>query len=116
MHELGIAFYIIEDVEKVAEENGLEHVEGVTVAVGQVSGVIPRFLKDLWPYACDEHPIVKGSTLNCEPIAAVTYCENCGKTYDTIKYKKICPYCNSERTYLKTGDQVIIREIEVADE
>lgn len=115
MHELGIAFYIIEDVERVAEENGISHVESVTLSVGKVSGVIPKFLKDLWPYACNDHPIVKGSELICEPIEAVTYCENCGKTYDTIKYKKICPYCNSERTYLQTGDQVVIKEIEVSD-
>ena len=39
-------------------------------------------------------------------------CEDCGKTYETVKYAKICPYCKSENTYLIQGNEVQIKEIE----
>ena len=34
MHELGIVFYIIKDVKKVAEENRVDHVSAVVMNIG----------------------------------------------------------------------------------
>ena len=45
-------------------------------------------------------------------IPAVTFCENCGKTYETVKYGKECPYCHSGETWLVDGNQCVIKEIE----
>lgn len=50
--------------------------------------------------------------MKVEKLDAVTYCENCGKTYETLKYAKICPYCKSEDTYLVQGNEYMIKEIE----
>ena len=55
---------------------------------------------------------MKDSELKIENLEAVTFCEDCQKTYPTLKYKKICPYCGSERTYLLTGNEYNIKEIE----
>ena len=41
MHELGTVFYVIQEVEKVVEENHLTQVASVTLEVGEVSGIIP---------------------------------------------------------------------------
>ena len=46
-----------------------------------------------------------------ETIPAVTLCEDCQKTYSTLEYKKICPYCGSENTYLSAGNEFNIKEI-----
>ena len=51
-----------------------------------------------------------------EPIHAITYCENCGKTYDTVPQGKICPHCGSSETYLLRGQEVMIKQIETPDE
>ena len=48
-----------------------------------------------------------------ETIPAVTFCEACQKTYPTVQHGKICPHCGSERTFLQSGDEFNIREIEV---
>jgi hydrogenase nickel incorporation protein HypA/HybF len=45
-------------------------------------------------------------------IPAVTFCGSCGKTYETVKYGKECPYCHSEETWLVDGNQCVIKEIE----
>lgn len=36
MHELGVVFYVIDDVEKVAKENNVQRVHSVTLEVGEV--------------------------------------------------------------------------------
>ena len=112
MHELGIVFNIIKTIEELGEENSLTQVSSVTLEVGEVSTIVPEYLTDLWKWAADKSQLLKGSQLIIEVLTAVTYCENCGKTYSTMEYKKICPYCQSEDTYLLTGNEVNIKEIE----
>ena len=48
MHELGIVFYIIRDVEDVVEKNEVTEVKSVTLQLGEVSGVIPSYLLDVF--------------------------------------------------------------------
>ena len=35
MHELGVVFYVVKDVKKVAEENHVEKVSAVTLEIGK---------------------------------------------------------------------------------
>ena len=112
MHELGIVFHIIDTIEDVAKEQNLLKVHSVTLSVGEVSTVVPSYLEDCWKWAVDRSKLMKGGLLKNEIIPAVTYCEDCGKTYETVKHGKICPYCHSENTYLLSGNEVEIKEIE----
>lgn len=114
MHELGIVFSIIKTVEQVGEENSLTCVGSVTLQIGEVSGIIPSYLIDCWKWAAAKSELCKGSELKVEQIDAVTYCESCGKTYPTVQYAKICPHCGSDKTYLLTGNEVSIKEIEAS--
>ena len=54
MHELGIVFYIIRDVKKAAQENGVEHVSAVVMNIGEVSTIVPEYLTDCWRWAADK--------------------------------------------------------------
>ena len=112
MHELGIVFQIIKTIEEVAEEQNLSKVSSVTLEIGEVSTVIPEYLEDCWKWACRRSPLMDGSALINETVKAVTFCEECGKTYETVKYAKVCPHCGSENTYLLEGNSVQIKEIE----
>ena len=113
MHELGIVFYIIKDVKKAAQENGVEHVNAVVMNIGEVSTIVPEYLTDCWRWAADKEEMLKGCELKVNTIPAVTYCEDCGKEYGTVEHGKICPFCQSEHTYLLHGNEVEIKEIEV---
>lgn len=113
MHELGVVFYVIDDVEKVAKENNVKRVHSVTLEVGEVSTVIPEYLTDCWNWAVKKHEILADCELRVERIDAVTYCEDCQKNYSTVEHGKICPYCKSENTYLLRGNEFNIKEIEV---
>ena len=112
MHELGVVFYVVKDVKKVAEENDVRHISAVTIELGEVSAVIPEYLVDCWNWARKDTKYLKEAELKVENIEAVTFCEDCKQTYPTVKYAKICPYCQSENTYLVTGNEYVIKEIE----
>lgn len=112
MHELGIVFHIIDSLEEVGKENQLSSVSNVTLEIGEVSGVMDSYLKDCWRWAADKSELLKGSELVIEQIPAVTFCEDCGKTYGTVEYGKICPFCDSDKTYLVSGNEFMIKEIE----
>ncbi|MBC5687708.1 hydrogenase maturation nickel metallochaperone HypA [Mediterraneibacter sp. NSJ-55] len=112
MHELGIVFHIINSLEKIGEENQLKEVASVILEIGEVSGVADSYLKDCWKWAVKKSDLLNGAELLIEVIPAVTFCEDCSRTYETVKYGKTCPYCAGEHTYLMTGNEFNIKEIE----
>jgi hydrogenase nickel incorporation protein HypA/HybF len=113
MHELGVVFHVIKMVEEVAKDNSLTQIESVTLELGEVSTVIESYLQNCWKWAvANRTEIMKDAKLLVETIPAVTYCEDCEKTYATVAHGKICPYCKSEHTYLVQGNEFNIKEIE----
>ena len=113
MHEMGIVFHIMDSLETVAQENQLDAIRSVTLEIGEVSAVIPEYLTDCWQWARKK----KDFLINCEMIVnvlpAYTYCEDCKQIYPTVTHGKICPNCGSASTYLKTGNEINIKEVEV---
>lgn len=113
MHELGIVFYIIKDVKKVAEENGVKHVSKVTMNIGEVSTVVPYLLTDCWDWAVKKEEVLTDCKLEIVTLPAVSFCEDCRKEFETVKFGKSCPHCKGGNTYLLRGNEVEIKEIEV---
>ena len=112
MHELGIVKHVIKTLHEVAEENNVRRIGSVTLEVGEVSGVVIEQLADCWNYFREKDELVKGAPLYVETIEAVTFCTACERTYETVKYGKTCPHCGSDETYLLTGNEFSIKEIE----
>lgn len=104
MHELGILVHMAKTLKSLAEENQLTEIGGITLEVGEVSGIVPEYMTDCWAYYRKKEDIMKNSELKIEITPAVTICENCGKTYQTVKYGKQCPHCESYDTYLLEGN------------
>ena len=101
MHELGVVFHIMDSLETIAEE------------LGEVSTVIESYLQNCWKWAAKKRELFSNAELVVEKLPAITYCEGCEKTYPTVEYGKICPYCKSEDTWLLQGNEFNIKEIEV---
>ena len=112
MHELGTIVYVIDTVEKIAAENKLTEVASVTLEVGEVSGIVPSYLADFWLYACKKSELLKETELKIETLPAVTFCQDCKQTYPTVEFAKECPHCHSTNTFLVTGNEYNIKEIE----
>lgn len=116
MHELGVVFYVVKDVKAVAEQNNVDHIDSVTLEIGEVSAVIPEQLIDCWEWAKKREPITQNAELKIETLEAITFCEDCKQEYRTVDHGKICPHCGSEHTYLVRGNEFNIKEIGIYDE
>ena len=112
MHELGIIIHIYKTLKEVAEENEVTKIGSVTLEIGEVSGIVPEYLLDCWDYYRKKSDLLSESELRIETLPAVTMCEHCKKTYPTVKYGRQCPYCQSDETYLLTGNECSIKEME----
>ena len=112
MHELGIVTHVMKTLTDVAEDNELTRIGSVTLEVGEVSGVIHEQILDCWDYMCGKRHLFTGCELKLEVIPAVTYCSSCEQTYPTVQYGRTCPHCGSGETWLLTGNECTIKEIE----
>ena len=112
MHELGIVMNVLEQVDAAAAEYKAEKVMKVTMEVGEVSTIVPDLFTDAFNWAKKKTEYLKDAELEMIIIEGRTYCKNCGETYKTTEHGKKCPFCGSYETYLLTGDQVIIKDIE----
>ena len=51
MHELGVVFHVIDEIEDIAAKNDVKHVNSVTLQIGTVTGIVPSYLTDCWNWA-----------------------------------------------------------------
>ena len=115
MHELGLVNYAVKEVTKIAEANNVTKIRSVTLEFGEVSGIVTSYLEDYWKWYTKKFPMFEGAELICETIPAVTWCDDCKKTYPTVIYGKTCPFCKGGNTWLQQGNEMNIKQIEVYD-
>ena len=113
MHELSIVMEVVKQVDKLAKDYNVKEVKSITVEVGEVSGVVKDYFVDAFNWMKKKNALLKNCELNYIAIEAISYCEDCKKTYSTTKYAKECPYCHSNKTYLVSGKDFMIKEIKV---
>ncbi len=112
MHEMGIVFHLSKTLRETAEEQQLTKIGKITLQVGEVSGIMTDYFVDCWNYFKNRYPLLAESELVLETLPAVTWCDSCKQTYETVKYGKTCPFCGSGETWLLKGNECIIKEIE----
>ena len=54
MHELGIVFSVADKVLEIARDNDLTEIVAITMQIGEISSVIPDYLKKCFPAAVEE--------------------------------------------------------------
>ncbi len=113
MHELGIVLHVIDRVEETARENQVEKVTKLTLEVGEVSSIVPSYFSDCFEWAKQKTEYLREAELEMIILEGISYCRTCKKTYQTTAYAKKCPNCGSDDTYLVTGNELRIRDIEV---
>lgn len=112
MHELGIVVHVIDMVEKAAEENHVHKVMKLDLEVGEVSTIVPDYFRDCYQWAIKKTRYMQECELNLIVVEGKSYCQDCRKTYRTTEYGKACPYCGGYNTYLVSGRDVMIRDIQ----
>ena len=112
MHEMGIVLHLAKTLDETAKEHNITKIGKVVLQVGEVSGIMTDLFTDAWDYFKPRHPVLKDSELVLETIPAVTWCDTCKQTYETVPHGRQCPRCGSWETWLIQGNECIIKEIE----
>ncbi len=113
MHELGIVMHVVDSIESTAKELGVEKVTKLRMEIGEVSTVVPELFTDAFDWAKKRTQYLKDCDLELIIIQGISYCRTCRKTYETTKYARQCPFCGSYDTYLVTGNEITIKDIQV---
>jgi hydrogenase nickel incorporation protein HypA/HybF len=113
MHEMGIAFELIDSLKSICKENHLSKISTVTMQLGEASLVVPRYLQECFSAAVDGTSF-EGVKLKFETIEAKGRCSKCGTVFGISASGRKCPTCASEEWDLIDGSQITIKEVKAA--
>ena len=112
MHELGLADALLKMVDKLVKDEGAEKVIAVTISIGDLSGVVPRFMTDAWE-AVTDGTTYSGVPLHIETIPGVAQCLDCGEQFQVDTKHMKCPRCGGGKLTPVSGRDMTIEEIDV---
>jgi hydrogenase nickel incorporation protein HypA/HybF len=117
MHELAICQALIEQVERVARDNGAGRVLSITISVGPLAGVEPKLLEHAYPLAA-AGTVAEDAQLVIETIAVQVRCRKCQAETAVVPNRLLCGTCNDWQVDVIAGDEMLLQrvEIEPADE
>jgi hydrogenase nickel incorporation protein HypA/HybF len=116
MHELSIAYSLIEIAVEAAADAGASRVEAVHLQLGTLSGVDKDALLFSYEVAAVGTPLA-GSRLLIEEVPAAVYCAVCGCTTTLNSIQSFrCAHCGALTTDIRQGKELEITFMEVADE
>lgn len=110
MHELGVIIEVVNQVETLAKENDVEKIDTLVLQIGELSSMVPQYIKKLYPVAVDG-TILQDSKLEIEIIPGNGLCRECNQVFNLLKEKGICPNCRSKEFELLSGKGFFIKEI-----
>lgn len=110
MHELALCDAMLKMVRDISREQALEGVRSITVRVGTLSGVVPRFLTDCW-VAVTDGTEYDGVPLRVETEAGRARCLDCGAEFVADVENLSCPDCGGKKLMPLSGRDMTIQEI-----
>lgn len=116
MHELSIAYNLVEIAQSEAEAAGARGVEAVHLRLGGLAGVVREALLFSYEIAVKE-TLLEGSRLVIEDVPVMVYCAECGQT-STLESVQllVCKHCGTPTMDIRQGRELEIRSLEIADE
>ncbi|MEJ2534323.1 MAG: hydrogenase maturation nickel metallochaperone HypA [Gammaproteobacteria bacterium] len=113
MHELSVCNALVTQIERIAAEHAAGPVERIIVALGPLSGVEARLLRQAWPLAATG-TIAGNAELVIETSEVVIRCTECDAESTVPPNRLLCGACGDFRTRLVSGDEMLLRRLEFA--
>lgn len=114
MHELTVLVELVDMVEKAMVENHIEKIDTVVIQIGQLSSIVPRYMREYYPNATSGSKL-EGTTLKIEMIPANGLCHHCNKVFNIVKNKGKCPICNNDDWEILSGQEFMLKEIYIKE-
>ncbi len=116
MHELSIAYRLVETAVTVAAENHISRVDTVFLKLGQLSGVVKDALLFAYDIAIDG-TLLAGSTLEIEELPVIILCPHCQqkRTLSNAHFL-CCPVCDTPAAQIIQGKELELVSLTCYDE
>ena len=111
MHELALCDAMLKMIRQVVEDEQLEGVNSITVEVGSLSGVVPKFIEDCWEAVIDGTEFAD-TAIKVESLNGIAKCLDCGAEFEADLNDLRCPECRGQKLTPLTGREMTIKEIE----
>jgi hydrogenase nickel incorporation protein HypA/HybF len=111
MHEMSITQGIID---LCLLHSGGRRVNSLEVEIGELSTVVPEAIEFCFE-ACSRDTFLEGARLNIIRIPGVGKCQECRSETPLTEIFGTCRQCGSNRVVIITGEEMMVREIEVED-
>ncbi|MDX2147312.1 MAG: hydrogenase maturation nickel metallochaperone HypA [Planctomycetota bacterium] len=115
MHELSIAFYMVEQASTAARSQGARRVTRVQARVGVLSGVVKESLLFSWSVATDS-TLCQGAQLDIDDVPVTVRCPRCPPNANvhtlSVPPRFRCPVCAEPTPELITGRELEIHSLE----
>lgn len=112
MHEFALMENVIRIVKRAAQENRLEKVTGISLVVGQRSGVNIDALRFAFEVLQKEEPSLVDSSLIVEEKAAFGTCPQCHATVPIWHFDLQCLECGFLPVQGISGEEFYVQSIE----
>jgi len=112
VHELAICQALMEQVERIAQEERADQVLSIHLAIGPLSGVESRLLEQAFSVA-RAGSIAASAELVIESMPVQVNCKQCGQLTEALPGRLVCGSCGDWRTSLISGDELELRHVEL---
>lgn len=112
MHELSVCNALLEQVERVAAENGGGRVTRIQLCIGPLSGIEVPLLENAWPIAA-AGSIAVDAELAIDAAPVSVRCTSCGAVTAAAANRLLCGACGDFRTRIESGDEMLLQRVEL---
>jgi len=110
MHELGIINALVHTIEGIVKDEGLTEVEKVVIEVGELSGIVPRYVEECYPAAVYK-TFMEKTALELTVVPGIVKCRCCSKVFNAVAADLRCPDCGGQNLEILGGNDMIVTQI-----
>lgn len=111
MHEIGVLYKMLDQVENVAKANNVVRVKKIEIEIGELCGMLPVFFQQYYGPATENRDLLKNSELVIKEIPGEGLCMDCNTLYNVMRFEGQCPKCRSRNKKIISGRDFVVKNI-----
>ncbi|GBC83868.1 Hydrogenase/urease nickel incorporation protein HypA [bacterium HR11] len=113
MHELSIMQALVDTIEDLVRRHRAQRVVRLVVEVGEMSNVIPMYLRNAFLAFREVKPFLAQAELEIRFVPLRLRCESCGFEFQPQGYRYRCVECGATRVRVIQGEELLLRDVEL---
>ena len=112
MHEQSIVESLLTLALRNAEQAQAEHIIGINVVVGELSGVVEDAVNFYFNFLARD-TIANGATINYKRVPVKMRCRGCRTVFEPERLDLHCPECDGQEVDIIAGRELYLESLEI---